>query len=135
MTYIEEKAYSAMTSILGTISHEEKHHFDGCFAGDMIRVNKKSKVYPLFVGFCPSTITIVTLSKELEKEHTEHILLSQVKEITMKKRFLSKIFTLSIKCLDGTSYIVGVPHSLAYIPVQMENVDLFLKSDFFLKLN
>ncbi|WP_312649559.1 hypothetical protein [Proteiniclasticum sp.] len=135
MTDIEENAYKAMVSIFEALAYEEKQRFDGHFAGDMIKVNKKSCVFPVFAGFSGSDITLVSLSRKLEKEDTLHIPLSQVKEISMKKRFLSRIYTLRIECMDSTSYILGVPHTLSYIPVQRENVDLFLTTHFLLKLN
>lgn len=133
MMNIEENAYKKMVSIFDTLAHEEKYTFHGYFAGDMIKVNRKSSVYPVFVGFGSRSLTIVNLSRELEKEQVIQIPLVELKEISMKKRFLSKFYTLSLKCADCSSYIVGVPHQLAFIPVQRENVELFLTSDFFLK--
>ena len=133
MPNIEENAHKKMVSIFETLAQEEKSSFHGYFAGDMIKVNRKSSVYPVFVGFSGRSLTIVNLSRELEKEQVMEIPLAQLKEISMKKRFLSKFYTLSIKLAGSGSYIVGVPHTLTYIPVQRENVDLYLASDFFVK--
>lgn len=133
MTNIEEKAYIRMVSIFDSLVHEEKLHFHGYFAGDLVKVNKKSFISPVFVGFSRSALTLVSLSRELEKEQVIHIPSAQLKGIRMKKRFLSKIHMLSIECTDSTSYMVGVPHTLSYLPVQRENVDLFLASDFLLR--
>jgi len=48
-----------MVNIFSTISNEEKIYFDGCFATDMFKVNGKPCVYPCFLGFNSTSITIV----------------------------------------------------------------------------
>jgi len=45
MSYIEENAFKSMLNIFSAISNEEKIYFDGFFATDIYKVNKKSSDY------------------------------------------------------------------------------------------
>ncbi len=127
MSYIEENAYTSMENIFSTISKEEKHDFDGYFAADMAKVNKKDCVYPCFLGFNSSSITIVKINSELEKEEVNYIQSSHIRNIRIKKMFLSKSFYLTIECNDDTFVTIAVPHKLKYIHTQSESVEEFLK--------
>ncbi|WP_304508807.1 hypothetical protein [Anaerotignum sp.] len=127
MSYIEENAYEAMQNIFSTISNEEKCFFEGYFAADMVKVNKKDCVYPCFFGFNSTSITIVKINLELEKENANFIPTSRIKDIRIKKMFLSKSFHLIIECDDNSSFTLAVPYTLKYIYMQSENVEKFLK--------
>lgn len=125
MSYIEENAYQAMNNIFSVISYEEKQCFEGYFAADMVKVNKKNCVYPCFLGFNSTSITIVKINPELEKENVNFIHTSQMKDIKTKRMFFSKSFYLIIECKDNTSFTIAIPHSLKYIETQSENVEKF----------
>lgn len=127
MAYIEENAEEAMQNIFSTISNEDKHNFEGYFVADMVKVNKKDCVYPCFLGFGSESITIVKLSLALEKESVNFIPISGIKNMSMKRIFLSKSFYLIIECYDNTSYTLAVPIKVKYIHMQNENVEEFLK--------
>lgn len=127
MSYIEENAYKAMVNIFSTISKEEGNYFDGYFAADMMKVNRKDCIYPCFLGFNRTLIAIVKINSELEKENIDFFNASCIKEIKIKRIFLSKNFYLIIECHDNTSFKIAVPRSLKYIKMQQENVEKFLK--------
>lgn len=127
MTYIEENAYKAMVNIFSVIANEEKVCFDGYFAADMMKVNKEDCIYPFFIGFNSTLITIVKINLELENENVDFIQTSCIKHIKIRKMFLSKDFYLDIECDNNTSFNIAVPNSLKYIKTQNENVEKFLK--------
>jgi len=127
MSYIEENAYEAMENIFSNISKEEKHNYEGYFAADMVKVNKKDCIYPCFLGFNSTSIAIVKINFELEKVDVNFIQASGIKDIKIKRMFLSKSFYLTIECDNNTSFTIAVPHTLKYIHSQNENVEEFLK--------
>lgn len=127
MSYIEENAYEAMENIFSNIAKEEEYNFERYFAADMVKVNKKDCVYPCFWGFNSTSIAIVKINFELEKVDVNFIQTSGIKDIKMKRMFLSKSFYLTIECDDNTSFTIGVPYTLKYIHSQNENVEEFLK--------
>jgi len=127
MSYIEENTYKAMVDIFSSISNEEKYDFNGYFASDMMKVNSQSCVYPCFIGFNKTVIVIVKVNSELEKEGIHIINATNLKDIKVRKRFLSKIINITLYCKDSTSFTIAVPHALKYIPTQRESVDKFLK--------
>ena len=127
MSYLEENAYEAMENIFSNIAKEEEYNFEGYFAADMVKVNKKDCVYPCFLGFNSTSIAIVKINFQLEKVDVNFIQTSGIKDIKMKRMFLSKSFYLTIECDDNTLFTIAVPYTLKYIHSQNENVEEFLK--------
>jgi len=127
MSYIEENAFNSMVNIFSTISNEKKIYFDGYFATDMFKINGKPCVYPCFLGFNSTSITIVQVNLELEKEKVQIIQTSCIKHINTKKMFLSKNFYLKIECNNNTSFVLAVVRAIKYIPSQSENTEKFLR--------
>jgi hypothetical protein len=127
MSYLEENAYNAMVNIFSTISKDEKYYLNGYFASDMMKVNGQNCVYPCFLGFSSTSIVIVKVNSELEKEDIHFINSSNLKNIKIRKRFLSKIINITIQCKDNTSFTIAAPHALKYMPKQHESIDGFLK--------
>lgn len=128
MSYIEENTYKAMVNIFSTISYDEKYDLNGYFVSDMMKVNSQNCVYPCFIGYNNTLIVIVKVSSELEKEGIHFINSTNLKDLKVRKRFLSKIINITIYCKDSTSFTIAVPHTLKYIPTQHESVDKFLKT-------
>ncbi len=128
MSYIEENTYKAMINIFSTISNKEGSLYEGYFAADMMKVDRKDCVYPCFLGFNSTSIVIVKVNSELEKEDINFINVSCIKEIKIKRMFLSTSFYLIIECDDNTSFKIAVPNSLKYIKTQQENVEKFLNN-------
>jgi len=92
----------------------------------------RKKIEPFnlwFTGISLSGKTTIgdLVYKELEKEDIYIIKTSNLKDIKIRKRFLSKIINITIHCKDSTSFTIAAPHALKYIPIQHENVDNFLK--------
>lgn len=127
MSYIEENAYKAMVNIFTNIAKDEKYYLNGYFASDMIKVDGKSSVYPCFVGYSSISIVIVKVNSELEKEDVHFINSFNLKNIKIKKRFLSKNINIAINCKDNKSFTIAVPYELKYMPKQHESVDGFLR--------
>lgn len=128
MSKLEVKTYKSIKNIFSTISYEEGYDFDGYFASDMLRVNNQSCIYPCFIGFNGTTIIIVKVNSELEKEEIQIIDTFNLKNIKIRNRFLSKIIKMKICFKDSTSLTIGVPLTLKYIPTQHESVERFLKT-------
>lgn len=122
---IEEKAWKNMKSIFETIASEEMIDFKGYFASDMIKVDGKSCVYPCFIGFTSTSIVLARVNGQLEKEEIIHLSATNLKEVKIKKSFLSKFIKVKIYCNDNRSFVAGVPQKLKYIEVQEKNVEQF----------
>lgn len=127
MSYIEENAYKSMVDIFSIIYNQEQIYYDCYFASDMYKINGKSYVHPCFLGFNNTSIAIVEINLDLEKEKVHIINVSSIKKIKIKKMFLSKNFYLEIKSNDNTSFLLAVPSVIKYIPIQQENIEKFLR--------
>lgn len=125
MSNIEESAPGKMKSIFASITNDEAIDFIGYFASDMVKVNDKSCIYPCFIGFTSTSIVLVRVNDQLEKEEIIHINDSKLKEVRIKKGFLSKFLKVKIYCNDNKSFTVGVPQKLKYIKTQQESVGRF----------
>lgn len=126
MSYIEKNAATALANIFSTISEEKEIYFDGYFVADMMKLNGKDCIYPCFLGFNNSSITLVKVNLELQQESITLLSHSSIKKISIKKMFLSKNFYLLIDYIDKTSFKIAIPRSLKYIPTQQEHVQKFL---------
>ena len=127
MSHIEENASRAIKDIFETISNEEGIEIKGYFASDVVKVNGKSCVYPCFVGFTTTSIVLVKINEQLEREEISHITSSKLKAIKIKKGFLSRFLKLRIDCTDHSSFVAGVPEKLKYIEVQQKNIEKFVE--------
>lgn len=127
MAYVEEKAYESMVNIFSDLSFADGYYFDGYFAADIMKINKKDYICPCFIGFNSINITIVKINSQLEKESVISLHVSHIKDIKIKKIFLSEDFYLLIQYDDNKSFKIVVPHTLKYIHVQNENTEKFLK--------
>ncbi len=127
MPKIEEDALRIMQSIFTELSHEEEIMINKYFASDMSKENNNSCQYPCFIGYNSTTIVIIKLDLQLVKKETKYIDTSNIKSISIKKRFLSKFMKIKINCLDGSNFVAEVASKLNYIPVQQENVEDFIE--------
>ncbi len=127
MSNSEEKAFIVMQSIFTKISREEEVDVDKYFASDMLKVNNQSNVYPCFIGYNSTTIVIVKLNSQLEKEGVQLIDSSNIRSVSIKKSFLSKFLKIRINCEDNTVFKLGAPLKLKHIPIQEDNIAEFIE--------
>ncbi len=115
-----------MRSIFTTLSHKEEIEVDKYFASDMLKINNRSFVYPCFIGYNSTTIVIVKLNSQLEKEGVKYIDSSNIRSVSVKKSFLSKFIKIKINCVDNTTFTAAAPHKLKYVPIQEKNIKDFM---------
>ena len=127
LSNLEEKTLKIMQDIFITLSHEEEIEVDKYFASDMLKVNNRSCIYPCFIGYNSTTIVIIKLNSQLEKEGIQYIDSSNIKSVSIKKSFLSKFIKIKINCEDNTVFTAGAPYKLKYVPIQQENIEDFME--------
>ena len=123
---LEKKTLKIMQNIFVTLSNEKGIKVNKYFASDMLKVNNRSCVYPCFIGYNSKTIIIVKLNSQLEKEEVQYIDYSNVKNVSIKKSFLSKFVKIKINCEDNTIFTLEAPYKLKYVLIQQKNIEDFI---------